>query len=179
VVNYHLIEVYQTRSKWIVPDFGYLAYTQPSIYRETFIGGGRSLYSSKRFGITEEVYFDVATGPAAGGAVYFWPWTWVGGAVTKNLHYEAVYFPCIPLNNAGTWQHIIERAKMEQAIGQWRVGAGYAAYRSDGGPWNNKPLVTVTRNLPIGSFEVWAQLVPGNHVQAQFRWQKTFKGKKK
>src|SRR5260221_10766 len=76
--TYELVEAFQVRGRWIVPDGGYIDFADGGKYRELFIGGGAVLVNTKHFTIIEEGYLDKATGPTSGGALYFQPWTLIG-----------------------------------------------------------------------------------------------------
>jgi hypothetical protein len=175
--TYHLVEAFQQRGRWIVPDVGYIDFNRAGEYREFFIGGGAVLHDSKHLTIIEEGYIDRASGPKSGGATYFQPWTLVGYRITPKIGGQTVYFPYLPLNKAARIQHVLERAVMEYDLGRhFKVGGGYAAYQFGNGPWENKPLITATiKTTDYGSFEFWLQRVPGNHASAQIRYFKVWK----
>ena len=174
VDTYRYVEFFQLRGKLIYPDFGYLDFGNGK-YRELFVGAGGTLYQSRRTMIAEELYFVQATGPNAKSARYLWPWTLVDFAITPKLTTEAVYFPYVPLNKSAQLQHVIERAKVEYAFAKnWKVGGGYAAYKADGGDWQNKPMLTTTVKTKAGSFELWLQKMPGGgQVQCRYTFAHT------
>lgn len=168
--TYHLFEFLQVRGKWIYPDLGEVDFSHGN-YRELFIGGGRTLYDSKKITLMEELYFVQATGPAAKSARYLWPWTLVDIRFTPKLTSETVYFPYVPLNSSATMQHVIERAKIEYAFNNtWKLGGGYGGYKSGNDQWQNKPLITTTVSTRAGAFEFWLQKMPGHGAQVQVRY---------
>jgi len=173
--TYHLLEVFQTRGKWIVPDVGYIDFADARDYREIFIGGGAVLYSSERFTVIEEVYLNQACGPASGGAAYLMPWSLLGFKITPKLGGEAVYFPYLPLNKAGRIQHVLERVKLEYGLTHFKIGGGYGAYQFGDGPWQNKPFVTATiKGGRFGNLELWLQRTPTNKAQLQVQYVRAF-----
>ncbi len=170
VGTYHMVEAFQVRGKWIVPDVCYIDYGTGN-YHELCIGAGRTFYDGKRAMVASELYFAQATGPAAKSARYLWPWTIVQFHFTKKWNSEAVYFPYLPLNSSARIQHVIERAKVEYTINKtFKVGGGYAGYRYGDDTWQSKPMLTTTISTKrTGAFEFWLQKMPGGG-QIQFRY---------
>jgi len=171
--TYHLVEAFQVRGRWIVPDIGYIDFAD-SDYREWFIGAGYRTLVTDRVIIANEVYFVESAGPDSRGARYLQLWTGVFYDFTSKLGGEAVFFPYIPLNDSGRKQWVIERAKLEYTIISWmKSGAGYGAYRFDDKKWEHKPFVTVTVTPfsgKFGSLELWYQKLPEGKSQAQLRY---------
>ena len=177
--TYRYAEVFETYGKWIPLDVYYIDFGGAKTYRETAVGGGRTLYDSKQFTMIQEVYVSQATGPAAHGALYVQTWSYIVYHPNKLLSAEAVYLLYIPVNSAGRVQHVIERAKVEHDFGHFKLGGGYAAYQFGDGDWQNKPMITTTLKAgKLGSFEFWLQKMPTHGAQVQVRYAKFFKGHK-
>ncbi len=176
VASYHFLEVVQTRGRLVLPDFGYVDFGH-SNYRELFGGGGSVICPGKYLTWIQEAYFVRAVGPAAKGAAYIQPWSFVGYSIPHTkLVGQTVYFIYLPLNTAARIQHVLDRAKLEYEFNRFKLGAGYAGYKFDGSPWQNKPFLTCTvKTGRAGSFEFWAQRLPGNSWQAQVRYGIAFK----
>ncbi|MBI4456403.1 MAG: hypothetical protein HY644_10940 [Acidobacteria bacterium] len=167
--TYHYLETYQTRSRWIAPDIGYIDFGR-SNYREFFFGGGIVLYSSKRLMLIEEGFVEQAFGNASGRATYFVPWTFLKYELAPRIGIEVVYFPYIPLDDEGRIQHVIERAKVEYDFSHFKSGLGYAAYQFADDRWWHKPFITFTvKTKSLGNFEFWIQKIPAG-PQVQFRY---------
>jgi hypothetical protein len=95
--------------------------------------------------------------------------------LAPKLGGQMVYFPYLPLNEAGRVQHVLERAKLEYDFGRVKLGGGYAGYRFGDGDWQNKPFVTASIKAgPVGAVELWLQHLPGNRLTVQVRYAKTF-----
>jgi len=168
--TYHLVELLQVRGRWYAPDFLYIDYGKND-YHELFVGVGRTLVQSKRFSLANGCYFDSAVGQAANGAKYLLPWTYVTYQLTNKIGGEAYYLPYLPLNSAGTLQHLLERAKLEYSWTHFKLGSGYSGYQSGGGPWQSRPFLTGTvRGGRLGDFEVWVQRLQQNKLQLQLRY---------
>ena len=169
VRTYDYVELLQRRGRWICPDLGYIDFGRGD-YREIFVGGGRSLHDSKRATLIEELYFVQASGPAAKGAKYLWPWTMLQLQFTPKLTSESVYFPYVPLNSSARIQHVLERSKLEYVLSEhWKVGAGYGGYKYGGSDWQHKPFLTATVSTRAGAFEFWLQRMPSG-AQVQLRY---------
>jgi len=173
--TYRLVEVFQVRGKWVAPDVGYIDFADATSYREVYIGGGAVLLNTEHLTIIGEIFLDKATGDNAGGALYLLPWTYVGYRFSPKIISEAVYFPYLPLNQAGTVQHVLERAKVEYiGIKPMKVGLGYGGYQFGDEPWQNKPFITSTlQTSRFGNLELWLQKIPGT-AQVQIRYTKVF-----
>lgn len=170
VATYHFAEFLQSRGKWVYPDIGYIDFGHNQ-YREIFGGGGRTLWDEKLATVTQELYFDQATGPAAKSARYIQPWTLVDVRLRPRFTGEVCYFTYLPLNRSARIQYVLERAKMEYEINRaWKIGGGYAGYKYGDNQWQNKPLLTTTVSTRAGAFEFWVQKLPGGG-QIQFRYQ--------
>ncbi len=173
-LTYRFVESFQVHGRWVFPDLGYLDFGR-SDYKELFVGGGATLVGSKHFTLIGEGYFVQAVGSASDGARYFQPWTYIGYRITPKLGGETVYFPYLPLNDAGRIQHVLERAKLEYSFQHWMLGAGYAGYRFGDGEWQNKPFITTTLKAgTFGNLEFWLQRMPSNTAQVQVRYAKVF-----
>ncbi len=160
--TYRFFEVIQTRGKWVLPDMGYIDFGEAGSYREFWAGGGAVLHSSDHFLVIFEGLVAAATGPAADGAVYLQPWILFGYRITPRLAGEVVYFPYIPLNEAGVTQHLVERAKLEYDLGVVKVGGGYGGFKFDRDRWQHRPFLTTTLELGrLGALEFWLQRTPG------------------
>jgi hypothetical protein len=171
---YHYAQVYQQRGRWIYPDVGYVDFNDAGRYREAWVGAGGVLYESAYVAFIGEGHIDKAFGPAADGALYLQPWMLLAYHLAPGLGGDLVYFPNLPLNDAGRRQHILERAKLEYDFGRVKVGGGYAGSRIGDGPWKSKPFVTATINAgAVGAIELWLQQLPGNRVTVQVRYAKT------
>jgi hypothetical protein len=168
--TYHYLELLQARGRWFAPDFLYIDYGK-SDYRELWVGAGRSLLQSKKISLANGCYFDAAVGSAANGALYLLPWTWVTYQLTSRIGGETYYLPYVPLNNSGTLQHVLERAKLEYSWSHFKLGSGYAGYKAGSGSWQNRPFVTGTlRGNKLGELELWLQRLPENKLQLQLRY---------
>ena len=174
--TYHYAEIYQQRGAWIVPDVGYIDFNRATDYREIFIGGGRLLVHTGRLTVVGEGFLDAADGRSSGGAVYLLPWTLGAYRFAENIRSEVVYFPYLPLNDAGRVQHVLERAKVEWDFTRVTLGGGYAAYRFADDPWQQKPFVAATLKAgDLGSVEFWLQRLSHNNVTVQVRYTNLFK----
>ena len=166
--TYHLVELLQSRGKWVVPDVGYIDFAHNN-YREYFVGAGRKLYDGKKATLTGELYFSQAIGPAAHNACYLQPWTLLKIRPTPKITSETSYFAYLPLNQPARVQHVFERSKVEYILDKtWKAGIGYGGYKYAEHQWQNKPFVTATVSTGVGSLEVWLQKVPGG-AQIQLR----------
>lgn len=174
--TYNLGEAFLVHEKVgvIAPDFGYIDFGDGGKYREWFAGGGYKVFVSKHLTVVEEVYLAFASGPAAKGAKYFWPWTGVNFTLSSKVGGEAVFFPYIPLNGAGTWQFVVERIKLEHTFHPaFKAGAGYGAYLFGSERWQHRPLITATVTPlggKFGSMEFWLQKF-ADGAQVQLRWE--------
>ena len=169
---YHVFEVWKTNPKgWIFPDIGVVSFGNPSEYREFFAGFGKVLVANDKIVVVGELYYLQADGSASDDAKYVQPWILGIYNFTKTVRFEGTYFPYLPLDDAGTTQHVLERAKVEKVLGQWKVGAGYSGYQFGDGPWQDKPFVTGTYTTKGGlSSEVWLQSLPHGKRQVQLRF---------
>jgi len=171
---YHYAQVYQQRGKWIFPDAGYIDFNKFNEYREAWIGAGGVLFATTHLSVIGEGHITKAFGAASGGALYLQPWFLVAYNLTRRLGGQAVYFPYLPLNDAGRVQHVLERAKLEYDFGRLKVGGGYSGYRFGNGDWNSKPFITATIKAgSVGALELWLQQLPGHRVTVQVRYAKT------
>jgi hypothetical protein len=172
VQGYRLVEYLRTYGSWVAWDCGYIDFAETKIYRETFCAVGKTLHDTKRLTWLEELYFTQASGPDAHGARYLQPWTYVQVRFAGKFDAEAVYFPYLPLNSSGLFQHVLDRAKLEYHIGRnWKVGLGYAMSKAANQPRQDKPFFIVTQvTKQFGTVELWApQLIP-NGAQVQMRY---------
>ena len=171
---YHYAQVFQQRGRWIYPDVGYIDFNHAGEYREVWVGGGGVLFDTSHLTVIGEGYIDKSLGSASGGALYLQPWMLVAYSLAK-LGGQVVYFPYLPLNDAGRVQHVLERAKLEYDVGRFKLGGGYAGYRFGDGDWQSKPFVAATIKAgPVGALELWLQHLPGNRWTVQVRYQKSF-----
>ena len=171
----HYGQVAQNRGSWIFPDVLYVDFGKNN-YRELMVGGGRVLYHNQHFGITHEGYFVQTSGSASKDARYFLPWTKAHYKLNSKIGGDVVYFFYAPLNQAGKFHQVIERAKLEYDFGRFKLGGGYAGSGPNGKPWQHKPLATLTLKCgALGNLEFWLQRLPGNHAQGQMRLTKVFK----
>ena len=99
--TYHYAQVFQQRGKWILPDVGYIDFNKFDEYREVWVGAGGVLLETTHLSVIGEGHIVKALGPSSGGALYLQPWMLVAYHLTKRLGGEAVYFPYLPLNEAG------------------------------------------------------------------------------
>lgn len=174
--TYHYAQVFQQRGKWIPLDLGYIDFNKFDVYREVWVGAGGVLLETTHLSVIGEGHIVKALGPSSGGALYLQPWVLVAYHLAQRLGGDAVYFPYLPLNDAGRRQHILERAKLEYDIGHIKVGGGYAGSKSGPGAWKSKPFVTATIKAgPIGAIELWLQQRPGQRVTVHVRYAKTFR----
>jgi len=171
---YHYVQVFQQRGKWIYPDVGYVDFNNSDEYREVWVAAGGILLETTHLTVIGEGHITKALGPASDGALYLQPWMLAAYNLSPRLGGELVYFPYLPLNEAGRVQHVLERTKLEYDFGHVKLGGGYAGYRFGDGDWKSKPFVTATIKAgPIGAIEFWLQRLPGNHVTVQVRYAKT------
>lgn len=174
--TYHYAEVYHERGKLVLPDIGYIDFDEPSSYRELFIGGGGVVFSRARTTVVAEAFLDKAFGSRSGGALYLLPWVMVLYRAAPRLAGEVVYFPYIPLSDAGRGQHVLERAKLEYDFPRLKIGAGYGAYKFGADAVHHKPFATATFKAGrTGAFELWMQRLPGNRLTVQIRYANVFR----
>ena len=180
--TYNLVEGFLVHNRLIVPDVGYIDFGDGKNYREWFAGGGYKVFASKNLTVIEEVYIAFASGPESGGAVYFWPWTGINFTLSPKLGGEAVIFPYIPLNKAGTGQWVVERIKLEYTLSPlFKFGGGYGAYQFGDDRWQHRPFITATITPfggKFGSFEAWLQKF-ADGAQIQGRYEIAITSKKK
>jgi len=172
---YHLVEAIHQRGRVIPLDVGYIDFDQPALYREMWIGGGGvPLQGPKGLLITEGLLAR-AFGEHGAQALYFQPYFFGVYRLAPKLPFETSYFAYLPLNEAATVQHLLERAKLEYDFARFKVGAGYSAYRFGSEAWRHKPFITGTLKAgPLGNVELWLQRVPGAQVAVQVRYAKVF-----
>jgi hypothetical protein len=128
-----------------------------------------------KLSLTTEAFLLKPYGELANGALYFEPFVLGNYRPTPSVEAEVCYFPYIPLNDAASTQHILERAKLEYNFGRVKAGGGYGAYKFSDNDWQHKPFVTTTLNFgSIGSFEFWVQRVAEGEITVQFRYAKVF-----
>jgi hypothetical protein len=170
VSTYHYLQLLKMRGRWIFPDFVYVDFSK-SDYREAWAGAGLKTFQTKHMTLMNGGYFDAALGRAANGATYLLPWAYATYHLTERIGGEACYLVYLPLNSAGTAQHVLERAKLERDFGRFKLGGGYAGYESPSTPWQNRPFVTTTfKTGTLGSIELWLQRLPPNSAQLQIRY---------
>jgi hypothetical protein len=170
ISTYHYLELQQMRGRWIFPDFLYIDFSK-SDYREAWAGAGLKTLRAKHITLMNGGYFDAALGRAANGATYLLPWADASYRLTQRIGGDAFYLVYLPLNSAGTTQHVLERAKLERDFGHFKLGAGYAGYESPSTPWQNRPFVTTTFKAgTLGNIELWLQRLPPNNAQLQIRY---------
>jgi hypothetical protein len=174
--TYHYAQIFQQRGRWILSDVGYIDFNQIDEYREVWVGAGGVLLATTHLSVIGEGHIVKGLGPSSGGALYLQPWVLVAYHLTHKLAGEAVYFPYLPLNEAGRKQHVLERAKLEYDFGHIKVGGGYAGSKSGPGAWTSKPFVTATIKAgSIGAIELWLQQLPGDRLTVHVRYAKTFR----
>ena len=172
---YHYAQVFQQRGRWIYPDVGYIDFNHSGKYRELWVGAGGMLLNTAHLTVIGEGYIHKSFGSASGGALYLQPWMLATYTLAPKLGGQVVYFPNLPLNDAGRVQHILERAKLEYDCGLFKFGGGYAGYRFGDGDWQSKPFITATIKAgPVGAVELWLQHLPDNRLSVQVRYAKTF-----
>ncbi|OGD33793.1 hypothetical protein A2988_05000 [Candidatus Azambacteria bacterium RIFCSPLOWO2_01_FULL_46_25] len=171
--DYHFVNPILVHDRIVAPDVGYLDFGKGGEYREWFVGGGYKTLVSKHLKITNELLFVQAAGDSSGGARYVQLWTGVNFTLSPEIEGEAVIFPYIPLNEAGTKQWVVERIKLEYKLSSFlKVGAGYGAYQFGTERWQHRPLVTATVNPfegEFGSLEFWLQEFK-DRAQLQLRY---------
>ena len=172
---YHLAEIVHERGRIIPLDVGYIDFDNPTLYREMWIGGGGVPFDGPKGFLITEGLLARAFGEHANGALYFQPYFLGVYRVAPRVPFEASYFAYVPLNDAGTAQHLLERAKLEYGFARVKVGAGYSAYKFGDVAWHHKPFITATLKAGgLGNFEVWLQRVPADQLAVQFRYAKVF-----
>jgi len=172
---YHLVEAIHQRGRVVPLDIGYIDFDNPSLYRELWIGAGGVPFQGSKGLLIAEGLLARAFGEHGAQALYFQPYFFGLYRVAPNLPFETSYFAYVPLNQAATAQHLLERAKLEYDFARFKAGAGYSAYRFGGEAWRHKPFITATLKAgEIGSFELWLQRVPGDHLALQLRYAKVF-----
>jgi hypothetical protein len=169
VATIHYLEFLQIRGKWIYPDIGYIDFGHGN-YHEFYIGGGRTLFDNKYASFDQELLYVGTWGPAAASAKYLQPWSMLRVRFTPKFTNETVYFLYLPINDAGRFHHVLERAKFEYAVKRrWKIGAGYAGVQLPGATWINKPLLTTTISTKAGALEFWLQRIPsGAQVEVRY-----------
>lgn len=177
----HLANLVRVREPWVY-EVGYIDFGS-SDYREAWIGGGYRWNLGDNIFVQGELLFAHAFGPAAEGATYLQPFSLIHADLTDKLAGEIVYFPYLPLDDAGTVQHVLERVKLEYAISSViKAGGGYGGYQFGNERWQHKPFLTTTvtpAGGKYGSLEFWIQRLPGGDIQTQFRYELVKIGKKK
>lgn len=166
----HYNEVMLTHGRWTFPDVFWFDAGRSS-YREIGIGIGAEIFRTRQWQLNQTYSISLASGSAAHAARFFVPWSLLAFTPNARWRAEMVYFPEIPLNEPARIQHIFEREKVEYIFPRFKVGAGYGAYKFGDRDWQHKPMLTTTlRGGKLGDMEFWLQRIPGNHVQAQFRY---------
>lgn len=164
--------VSQTRGRWIIPDMETIL---SAGHQELLVGGGAYLVRSKHVVLLQEGYVNRVTNRGKQSELYFLPWTLLKIQVSQRVSNETVYFPYVPIVR-GKAQHVLERSKLEYNWTRFKAGAGYSGYQSAATGWQHKPFITGTlKTKQLGSFELWLQRSPNNHLQVQVRYAKTFK----
>jgi hypothetical protein len=172
---YHLVEAIHQRGRVIPLDVGYIDFDNPALYREMWVGGGGVPFQGPKGFLIAEGLLARAFGAHGAQALYFQPYFLGIYRVAPKLPFETSYFAYVPLNEAATAQHLLERAKLEYDFARFKVGAGYSAYRFGGEAWRHKPFITATLKAGmLGNFELWLQRVPDDRVALQFRYAKVF-----
>lgn len=172
---YHLAEVVHQRGKIIPLDLGYIDFDHPKQYREIWIGAGAMPLAGPKGFLIVEGLLARAFGEHGNGATYFQPYFLGAYRIAPKVPIESVYFAYVPLNDAGTAQHLLERAKVEYDFARFKAGAGYSAYKFGEEAWHHKPFITGTFKAGgLGNFEVWLQRVRGDQFAVQFRYAKAF-----
>jgi hypothetical protein len=167
-------EVFHQAGDWVFPDVGYVDFGGRD-YRELFAGVGRTLFNSSKLTVVGVSYYVHAAGSASAGAKYLMPWGLAAYRPWRNISGETVYFLYLPLTDAATLQHVIERAKLEYGWRRLKAGGGYGAYQRRGAEWQHRPFVTFTVSPPkVGDVEVWLQRTPQGGAQVQLRFQRGF-----
>jgi hypothetical protein len=173
--TYHYAQLFHQRGRWIPIDFGYIDFNRPGEYREMWLGGGGVPVSTSNAALVTEAFLLKPFGDFAGDQLYLQLFFLGSYRLLPRVPFEAVYLPYIPLNDAGTTQHLLERAKVEYDFTRWKVGAGYGAYKFGEQSWSHKPFVTGTiRAGDLGSVELWLQRLPGDQASVQLRYAKVF-----
>lgn len=172
---YHMVEVVHERGRIIPLDVGYIDFDNPKQYREMWIGGGAVAWESPRGFLITEGLLARAFGEHGNGAMYVEPFFLGVYRVAPRVPIEGCYFAFVPLNEAATEQHLLERIKVEYDFARFKAGAGYSAYKFGEEAWHHKPFVTGTFKAGgLGNFEVWLQRVPDDQFAVQFRYAKVF-----
>lgn len=172
---YHLAEVIHQRGTIIPLDIGYIDFDDPARYREMWIGGGAMPLAGARGFLITEGLLARAFGEHGGGALYLQPYVLGVYRIAPNVPIESAYLAYVPLNEAGTAQHLLERAKLEYEFPRFKVGAGYSAYKFGDEAWHHKPFITGTLKAGrFGNVEAWLQRVPEGQFAVQFRYAKVF-----
>ena len=99
--TYHYAQIFQQRGRWILPDLGDIDFNKFDDDREVWVGAGGVLLATTHLSVIGEGHIVKALGPSSGGALYLQPWVLVVYHLTHKLGGEAVYFPYLPLNDAG------------------------------------------------------------------------------
>lgn len=177
-VTYRHIQGVHSRGRWVLLDAGYIDFGDAAGYRELWVGAGHVLHASDRALFVAEGLVAQAFGPKARGETYLQPWFLFWCRLGERLESETVYLAYVPLDGAGTRQHVLDRSKVELDLGRFKLGAGYAGFRFGGAPWQHRPFLTGTVKLGgAGALELWAQRLPdpggGSVIQAQIRYSVT------
>ena len=127
---YHLIEAIHQRGRIIPLDVGYIDFDNPALYREMWVGGGGGVpFQGPKGFLIAEGLLARAFGMHGAQALYFQPYLLGIYRVAPNVPFETSYFAYVPVNDAATAQHLLERAKPEYDFARFKLGAGYSAYR--------------------------------------------------
>jgi hypothetical protein len=173
---YHYAEVIHQRGRVIPFDVGHFDHNHPKQYREFWIGGGGVPLEGAKGYMVAEGFINKALGEHAGGALYLQPFLIGNFRPVKMVVAEAVYLGYVPLNDAASVQHLLERAKLEYDAPRFKVGAGYSVYKAAEDPARHRPFVTATWKAgSLGNFECWLQRLPGGHATVQIRYARLFR----
>ncbi len=156
--TFRFLQAIHERGRWIGPDVGFIDFGDASAYREAWIGGGGVAHASKLWFVALEALFAFGSGETTADTVYVQPWMLVGYRPRPRLAAELVYFEYLPLDDRGTRQRVLDRAKLERDLGRFKVGAGYAGFQFGDGSWDHRPFLSATRKLGgTAELELWVQ----------------------
>lgn len=142
-LSYHLFEIYLEKGRWIPIDGGTIGFPDGRT-AEVFVGAGRNMVVKEKFYWTSELYFDKEVGEKTSGGAYLQPWNLMGGSVTKQIKWQAVAFPYIPLNKVGRFQLVVERIQATVDTKFGKVGGGFSGYKFGGSEFQPRLLATWT-----------------------------------
>lgn len=179
-ITYRHAQAVHGRGRWVLADVGYIDFGDSDGYSELWAGGGRVLHGSDRALLVVEGLLAQAFGSRSRHETYLQPWILWWTRPARRLETELVYLAYVPLDRAGTRQHVLDRFKVEVDLERFRLGVGYAGFQFGDASWEHRPFLTGTVKLRgAGGLELWLQRLEdrrgGSGFQVQLRYAITFR----